>query len=384
MNETRTTRRAEPRKGPGEARGSFHLKGDSKGVTHPAPYGARLAVLAAALAVAAQPAAPPRYAVEVKDTRRVAAVLTYHVVCPELKAKEWFVFAAAAPELPGQTKVKTTLSPNGTAAKERGAPGRGLAVARVPATSAELKTTLPIRVAYEAQLRSRTLVELPAGAAAPKVEPLSAAERKQYLAENGEINFAHDAFQKWLRDEGLVRDREDDIAFARAAFLRVRNTMKYEFVENMDRQASAVCVSRRSDCGGLAVVFAAALRANGIPARTLYGRWARSADADAKLGGAAYYQWHVKAEFYAAGVGWVPADPGAAVEDRGRVPSATRHFGADAGDFLTFHVDGGLGVDAGPFGAQTVGNLQTPAWWASGGGRAPPTRATEGWTVEAK
>lgn len=345
---------------------------------------ALLFAAAAALAVAAQPAAPPRYAVEVKDARRVAATLTYLVTCPELKAKEWFVFAAAAPELPGQTKTKTTLTPNGAAAKERGGFGRGLAVARVPATTEALRTTIPIRVAYEAQLRSRTLVELPAGAAAPKVEPLSAAERKQYLAEHGDINFKHEAFQTWLRDEGLVRDKGDDVAFARAAFLRVRNAMTYEYAEKLDRRASAVCAAGKSDCGGLATLFAAALRANGVPARTLYGRWAKSAEADAKLGGVAYYQWHVKAEFYAAGVGWVPADPGAAVEDKGRVPNATRHFGADAGDFLTLHVDGALGVEAGPFGAQTAGNLQTPAWWASGGGRAPPTRATEGWTVETK
>ncbi|HYH69356.1 MAG TPA: transglutaminase domain-containing protein [Urbifossiella sp.] len=339
---------------------------------------------AAALAVAAraQPEAPPRYAVEAKDTRRVTAVLTYHVVCPELKAKEWLVFAAAAPELPGQTKTKTTLAPNGTPATERGPAGRGLVVGRVPATTADLKTTLPIRATYEAQLRARTLVKLPSGAAAPKVEPLSAEERKLYLAEHGDMNFQHDAFQKWLRDEGLVRAKEDDVAFARAAFRRVRDRVTYEYAGEMDRRSSAVCVSGRSDCGGLAALYAAALRANGVPARTLYGRWATSADPAEKLSGVAYYQWHVKAEFFAAGVGWVPADPGSAVL-HDRSPDGLRYFGTDAGDFLTFHVDATLGVDAGPFGAQTVTNLQTPAWWVSGSGRVTPSRSTEGWTVEA-
>ena len=79
----------------------------------------------------------------------------------------------------------------------------------------------------------------------------------------------------------------------------------------------------------------------------------------------------------------VPVDPGAAVESD-RSPDAARFFGADAGDFLTFHVDGALAVEAGPFGAQSVANLQTPAWWVSGTGRATPSRATEGWTVERK
>ncbi|MFO0797808.1 MAG: transglutaminase-like domain-containing protein [Gemmataceae bacterium] len=337
--------------------------------------------LAAALAVAAQPAAPPRHAVQAKDARRVTAVLTYHVNCPELKAKEWFVFAAAAPELPGQAGVKTTLSPGGAAAKDRSAFARGLVTARVPATTAELKTTLPIRVTYEATLRSRTLVALPAGAAAPAVEPLSAAERKLYLADHGDVNFEHEAFRKWLRDERLERAKEGDIAFARAAFRRVRDTMKYAYAADLDRRASAVCAAGTSDCGGLAALYAAVLRANGIPARTLYGRWATSAEPDAKLGGVVYYQWHVKAEFYAAGVGWVPADPGAAVE-HDRTPDGLRFFGTDAGDFLTMHVDSALAVDAGPFGPQTIANLQTPAWWVTGGGRADPRRTTEGWTVE--
>ena len=70
---------------------------------------ALLVSVAAALAVAAQPAAPPRYAVESKDARRVAAVLTYHVTCPELKAKEWFVFAAAAP-MPGSNDINNSCN----------------------------------------------------------------------------------------------------------------------------------------------------------------------------------------------------------------------------------------------------------------------------------
>jgi len=344
---------------------------------------ALLVAATAALAVGAraQPAAPPRYAVEAKDARRVTAVLTWSVSCPELKAKEWFVFAAAAPELPGQAKVKTTLSPAGAAVKDRSPLARGLVTARVPASTADLKTTLPVRVTYEATLRSRNLVELPPGSAAPTVPPLSVAERKLYLAEPGDVNFEHDTFRKWLRDEGLVRVKEDDVAFARAAFRRVRDTMKYEYTADQDRRASAVCTAGRSDCGGLAALFVAALRANGVPARTLYGRWAKSAEPDARLNGVAYYQWHVKAEFFAAGVGWVPADPGVAVQ-HDRSPDGLRYFGTDAGDFLTMHVDAALAVEAGPFGPQTIANLQTPAWWVTGSGRAEPRRTTEGWAVD--
>ena len=342
------------------------------------------AAVAAAVTAAARPRppAPVRHAVEAKDARRVVGVLTYHVTCPELRAKEWLVYAAA-PELPGQTKVKTTLAPAGKAGKESGPPPRPLVVAKVPATTADLQTTIPIRVTYEATLRARTLVELPPDAVAPKVAPLPAAERKLYLAENGDIDFRHETVQKWLRDEGLVRTTEDEVAFARTVLRRLRDRMTYTYAADLDRRASAVCAAGRSDCGGLAVLFVAALRASGVPARALYGRWAASAVPDATLGGAAYLQWHVKAEFFAAGVGWVPADPGGAVQ-HDRTPGGLTYFGTDPGDFITFHTDPHLALDTGTTGVRPVRNLQTPVWWVTGRGPTTPTRVVEDWKVEAK
>jgi transglutaminase-like putative cysteine protease len=235
---------------------------------------------------------------------------------------------------------------------------------------------------YEATLRSRALVELPAGAPAPKAAPLPPAERKLFLCEHGDVNYKHETFQKWLREEGLVRGGgEDAVGFARRAFRTVRDKQKYGYAGDLDRRASAVCAAGRSDCGGLAVLFVAALRANGVPARALYGRWATSADPDARLGGAAYYQWHVKAEFYADGVGWVPADPGSAVL-HDKSPDAGAYFGTDPGDFLTFHVGSNLSVEAGMLGVQAVGNLQTPGWWAVGTGTTTTVRVAEAWAVE--
>lgn len=348
-----------------------------------------LVAAAAAWAVAAarpQPpaGAPVRYAVEARDAGRVTGVVTYRVTCPDLRATEWLVYAAVAPELPGQVKVKTTLAPAAVPAKDRTPPARPLLFAKIPAATADLQTAVSVRVGYEATLRSRRLVGLPAGAAAPKVAPLPAADRKRYLADHGDIDFNHAAVQKWFRDEGLVRAAgEDEVAFARAVFLKVRARLGYAYSAAGDRRASAVCAAGRSDCGGMAVVFAAVLRANGVPARALYGRWAASADPAARLGELAYLQWHVKAEFYAAGVGWVPADPGGAVL-HDRSPAGLAYFGADPGDFLAFHVDPTLALDAGPFGLKTVPNLQTPAWWANGTGATTPARVVEDWKVEVK
>ena len=64
-----------------------------------------------------------------------------------------------------------------------------------------------------------------------------------------------------------------------------------------DRSATAVCKAGWSDCGGLATVYVSILRANGIPGPVPFGRdLGRRRDSR-------------PAEFYAEGVGWVPAIP---------------------------------------------------------------------------
>jgi transglutaminase-like putative cysteine protease len=53
------------------------------------------------------------------------------------------------------------------------------------------------------------------------------------------------------------------------------------------------------ECGDYSALFTALCRAAGIPARTVIGRWATSSSDD----------WHVWAEFYLPGYGWLPVDP---------------------------------------------------------------------------
>ncbi len=53
------------------------------------------------------------------------------------------------------------------------------------------------------------------------------------------------------------------------------------------------------ECGDYSALFTALCRACGIPARPIVGRWATS-----DLG-----EWHVWAEFYLPGYGWLPVDP---------------------------------------------------------------------------
>lgn len=337
--------------------------------------------LAASLAAAAA-AETPRYALEVKDNQSVVGVVTYRVSCPKIQATEWVVFAPAAPELPGQTQVKTSMTPAAVAAKEKSPLARPLLMARVPAKTPALKTGVSVEVTYEATLRARTLQRLPADAKPEIVLDLSAADRGRYVAEFGDMDFGKDVFKKWLQTRKLTRGPQEDVVdFARRAFLDIRSKATYEYAFTEDRHASHVCQGEKSDCGGLSTLFVSVMRANKIPARALYGRWATSAKPDDKLGSVPFYQWHVKAEFFADGVGWVPVDMSCAVvHDKSK--EGLKYFGADPGDFIVFHLDANLQLDSQWFGVKPMHSLQIPAWWVTGKGAVDGSKSTEDWKVK--
>ena len=338
-----------------------------------------------ALALFALPTAAygqTRYKIETEDKQTVTGTLVFTSAFQDLKAKEWIAFAAVAPELPGQTKVKSAFDvAKAEVVKEQDAPGRALFVARIPAKSAESKSEIALKVVYTATLHARRLAVVAEGES-PKVAALPAAERRAALAEQGDIDFKSESFQKWMKEAGYVRLKtECDVAYGRRIFMGLRASHTYEFKEGMNRKASSVCEGAKSDCGGLSMLYAAILRANGVPARSLYGRWATSAKATDKLGELPYYQWHVKAEFYAADVGWVPADLAVSIL-YDKSAEGIEHFGQDAGDFLTMHVDANFALDTGTFGNQPVHNLQYPTFWVSGSGKLDRRKDKETWTVE--
>lgn len=325
-----------------------------------------------------------QYKIETREVQTVTGTLVLSTNMPDLRAKEWIAFAAVAPELPGQRKCKTSLDlPGAETAKDKSDLGRSLLMARVPAKTDDLKSALTMKIHYTATLYSRELAVAGDGEAA-NVAPLTAGERKAALAEQGDIDFNGEGFQKWLKDAGYTkRKTEAEIPFAKRVFLGIRDSHTYEYTPAMDRKASTVCDGGKSDCGGLSILYAAVLRANGIPCRTLFGRWATSAKADEKIGDSAYYQWHVKAEFYAAKVGWVPVDLAVSIL-HDKSSDGLANFGHDPGDFLTQHIDANFQVDTVALGKQSVHNLQEPAFWVSGTGKTTKRTDTESWVVQVK
>jgi transglutaminase-like putative cysteine protease len=271
------------------------------------------------------------------------------------------------------------MNPAGANATDASALARPVLFARVAADS-QAEHSLHVEVRYHATLIARRLMALPPGARPLPVQRLTAAERQVYLAATPSVDFQAPAFQQWLTDSGLRRrPGERDLDFAYRLFQAMRQSFQYGLNPN-DFKASAICVQRRGTCGGLSLVYVAALRANGVPARMLWGRWAQSSKPGATVLGMPFSQQHVKAEFYAAEAGWVPADMSSAILND-RTPAGLQYFGIDRGDFVTLHVDTDLVLDSVHWGPQTVTDLRQPAFWAAGTGTLDGQTTTVSWQV---
>jgi len=321
---------------------------------------------------------PEGYTLSVQSVAKVVATLTRDASYPQFKATQWTVFAAQAPELPGQIKPETALEPPGEPPREKSDMHRPLVMARIQADKARSMNSMRIQLTYHATLRSRRLRKGPSR----KVADLSPEERGMYLADRGFFDFNQPEFHEWVEKHGLARKAgEGEIHCARRVFLALKAGMQYDAPLKKDFHATAVCKSGRADCGGLSVLFASILRFNNIPARTLWGRWAKSSQPGKMWFNHPYYQTHVKAEFFARGVGWVPVDVSSAIL-HDKSPQGLIFFGNDPGDFITFHIDGNLEIDTRLFGIKPLGNLQTTRWWLRGDGTLADEKVTEVWDVK--
>jgi hypothetical protein len=307
----------------------------------------------------------PAYVLVLGDAKRVHDELTYAFKAPKLRADDWVVYVARLPELPGQSAVRSALAPGGRAGRDLSAPGRPLLVTRVAAQGTKWRDGMTVRVEYEATLRERRLERLePDAPAPPAVPPLAASERRLALAAGHQFDFEAPAFQRWLDAETLRRrPEESDVDFARRAFLVIKSHFKQAVADPADLLASRVCQAGQSDSGGLSILYVATLRANRIPARARSGRWAFPSEE----GRNPLDEPHVKTEFFATGVGWVPADIGSAVA-LGKTPDGLDYFGIDDADFLTLHLDTDLVLDTVFFGRKSMTWLQGASFWVNGSG----------------
>jgi transglutaminase-like putative cysteine protease len=209
------------------------------------------------------------------------------------------------------------------------------------------------------------------------VPDLSAESFKAQTCPTVTLDFTSKPFREWMAKADLRRQRgESGMTFARRAFAYIKHHFRYQW-PTPSHTAAQTCASGKSDCGGLSSVFAATMRANGIPARLLAGRWAESQKPGDKTGD--YGQWHVKSEFFAHGVGWVPVDTSGAVGDAGGSDFAW--FGNDPGDFIAMAGGQDFLLDSFVSGKQNTPVFQGIAYWWRGSGPDRNNRYTELWTV---
>jgi hypothetical protein len=337
----------------------------------------RLGVLVALTAFPGLLRAEEPYALEVQEAQRVGAVMTHEAAATDFRVQNWLIFVAKAPELPSQVRVRSLAQPAGEVIKELSPLRREVLALRIPATSAELRKKVRVRVKHEATLLSRRLVPLPEKSR-PAVKPLGMAARKLALAATDSLNFKDKAFQQWLTTHRLARrEGEPETDFALRVLEAIRANFTYAFFEH-ERKAARVCDTGRTDCAGLSVVFAGALRANGIPARCLYGRLAKSRDPKARPDSWEYNQVHARAEFFADGIGWVPADPACANLNKDR--PVRDYLGNDPGDLLVLHVDPDLELPN-MLATREKSLLQTYSFYVTGQGNLDVQDGPSDWQV---
>jgi transglutaminase-like putative cysteine protease len=362
-----------------------------------------LTLVLIALGLAAQSrGAEPQYALRIGQPRPVTATLTYELDVPAMDVKQWIFFVAAAPELAGQTKVRTIVDPRGVKVDDLRIRDRKLVVARDGGAGVEHQAK--ITITYQASLASRDLIHALAATppavpdanameqsppAKPSAKPKPAAkpidltpnERKLYLASTEWSNHTDATFADLLTANNLRRTAdESEIAFARRVFAFAKSHGKYTLKPTEEKTAASVAKNYTTDCCGWSNWFVAVLRASGVPARALVGRWAASAENGDLLNRQQYSQEHVRAEFFVSGIGWIPVDVSQAVQhDGGR--ENWRYFGHDRGDFLTMHADVDFEVITKETGKLQFHALQLPAWHVIGKGTIKDWTGAHSWRV---
>ncbi len=332
------------------------------------------------LVAASGVAQEPRYAVEAAAFQKVDAHVTYELHTTRFPAERWEVYLPCPPELPGQAKVTAAAGPDGKRVAEASPLARPAFRIDAPAAGTPLSRSLTVRLDVTATLMSRRLVRLDGASRPPPVPPLADAERAAYLAATPTFDHDSPAFRDWLTAHKLARrPGEDELALAARVLEEERYQYDYQFDPAEAKRASVACTKRMADCGGMVFVFVAALRANGVPARALVGRLAKPRAAGSKAGEIGYDRPHVRAEFWADGVGWVPVDPNAVQADRRR---PVRSFlGTDPGDLLVLHADADFlfPVDGR---TERAAFLQlSPFYRAAGPGPPDPSAGPTGWAV---
>jgi transglutaminase-like putative cysteine protease len=276
----------------------------------------------------------PAYRLEYLPVRQVECTLSGSTRIPGMSVKEWVFFHLHPPQTPRQ-HIALSLEPDGREGWAGGPVSRPLVFFRRVNPQPVPDAECTYRLVFRGTISETLLVPLKEGARPSRTPALTPRERKLYTERTDLLDFDSPAVRAWLDQADLHRrPGERDLDFARRVFLSMRTTFRYGPTPARSARASEVARDRKAVCVGLSSAYAAALRANAIPARELSVKIVAE---NANVGGTELG--HSTNEFFAEGIGWVPADLTGCVTNFGNEAEALSYFAHDRGDHLIVATD---------------------------------------------
>jgi len=313
---------------------------------------------------------------------RVQVSLDFSVTIPSFKTDTWIFAVPEPPELPSQDLLEIDVVPSAKTLTDRSPLRRSVRRVRIDVKDDAKSQAAGIECDFTFQLYRRSLVACGHQDVSDVPKSLADDKRRLFLRPTAACDYTAEPLKAWKDANGLIRSGDEgEIGFARRVFQTLVRQYRYRYVPNQDRTASSLCQTDWSDCGGMSTLLVSVLRSEGIPARILVGRWAKSVNASDTVDGQPYFQTHVIAEFYAQGVGWVPADLSSAVL-HDKTDAKLKYFGNNPGNFIVLHVDPGVEFDTDLDGLYRAEYFQTPAFWVRGEGELGTPNIKRSWIVQ--
>jgi len=307
--------------------------------------------------VAALPTTEPHYKLQYYPIREVQCTSSSNRHVTGGAATGWYWYQLLPPPTPRQ-KVTLTVTPAAQNGWTQGASRQPLLWLRQQFKQPQDDVAMEVSVHYKGTIYATDLVPLRPGEAAPKVTPLTPAQIRHFTQPTKAIDYNSSEVQRWLTQAKLRKGAdESDLDFGRRVFVAMARTFEWNSAHGSNNTASLVVHDKAGVCGGLSIAYAAALRANGVPAKVTNLQMVdQNYDGTENMG-------HANNEFYAAGIGWVPSDLTPGQAEKGGDDAILQYFGHDSGDALIeFDGDDEFEVDTGSFGrALTKPGAKSPA-----------------------
>lgn len=267
---------------------------------------------------------------EVAPVRKVIVTEEHTMSAPQIFMETWGVGFGTCPNDEGQTRTNLEISALGTRHGVREIEDRegGNYWLLEAVGNDQTRRSLTVRYKVSLTLNQRTLAE-----GAPKTAP-TLNDRARWLRtpEADDRNAA----QQWAARASLKRENgERDVVFAQRLLDKIQTSFRYNFIQGGERGVPGCVRNGFGACGELNSLAVDVLRLNQIPARTRHGR---NAGENVTFGVESVWSYHVAAEFWGEGIGWVPIEAsamGTAKDERGT--ELKPFLGRAAGDHVSKH-----------------------------------------------